>query len=163
MYEKYRGKGRLLFFALCIKIVSFKNCAIAHILLPLTTQATQWGRLLAFVYQSCLCSARGRSNMASAEEGVSPVTWWSCCSVLDSSSEHKPGWRSAGGLLGAPRPPASSGSRPLWVAASPAWRTSRFLGLGATLCSCCSALQVGKSQGKKKYVREVVCQSFFSF
>lgn len=85
---------------------------------------------------------------------MSPVTLWSCCSELDWSSEHTPGWRSAGGLLCAPRPPASSGSLPLWAAASPAWKTSRYLCLGARLCSCCSALQVGQPRGKKQYVKQ---------
>lgn len=92
--------------------------------------------------------------MGSAEEVMSPVTLWSCCSELDWSSEHTPGWRSAGGLLCAPRPPASSGSLPLWAAASPAWKTSRSLCLGARLCSCCSALQVGQPRGKKQYVKQ---------
>lgn len=74
---------------------------------------------------------------------------WGCCSVPEGSPEHRREWRSAGSSLFVPRPPSSSGSPPLSVAASPALKSSHSLCPGVPPCGYCLVLQDSKQQSEK--------------
>lgn len=108
----------------------------------------QWSTILLFhswfFHYACssdLCRIPLRAHGLQIRHWAFWVISWGCRTVPEESPEHRWGWRSAGSWLCWPRPPSSSGSLPPSAAASPAWKTSRFLCRGAPPCGYCSVLQ----------------------